>query len=102
MTSPEISTVAPTGRVLHTVAGMVARILGDYGEDDLDIGMDTSFHEDLEMESIDLVTLAGMLADEYGERVSLAEYLADKDLDEVIALTVGDIVSYVVDQMGSD
>lgn len=102
MTSPEISAVAPTDRVLHTVAGMVARILGDYGEDDLDIGMDTSFHEDLEMESIDLVTLAGMLADEYGERVSLAEYLADKDLDEVIALTVGDIVSYVVDQMGSD
>lgn len=98
MTVPQLSIGSQTARVLGEVASMTIRILDAYGVGDVRIAMDTSFHEDLEMESIDLVTLAGMLAQTYGERVNLAEYLAEKDLAEVIALTIGDIVTYVVGQ----
>lgn len=86
---------APTGRILTEVGRMIGEILG--GEDALlcDVTMDTSFHEDLALESIDLVTLASLLAARYGRRVNLAEYLAEKDLNQVINLTVGDIVGYV-------
>ncbi|MDQ1287103.1 MAG: acyl carrier protein [Actinomycetota bacterium] len=104
MTSPSFPTPAvggpgaavSTDAVLTEVASMIIKILDGYGADDLGIGMETSFHDDLEMESIDLVTLAGMLTRTYGADVNLAEYLADKDLDEVIDLTIGDIVTYVV------
>ncbi|PPK71215.1 phosphopantetheine-binding protein [Actinokineospora auranticolor] len=79
--------------------GVVELISGLVG-DDLDIlGVevrpDTAFHEDLGLESIDLVTLGGLLADRYGPRVNLAEHLAEFDLDDVIGLTVGQIADYV-------
>ena len=97
MSSPD--TAAPASAVLTTVAGMIVKILDGYGVEESEIGMATSFHEDLEMESIDLVTLAGMLTEKYGQQVNLAEYLADKDLEEVIGLTVGDVVNYVAGQI---
>lgn len=98
MTAPD--TTAPASAVLATVSAMIVKILDGYGVVESEIGMETSFHDDLEMESIDLVTLAGMLTEEYGESVNLAEYLADKDLGEVIGLTIGDVVNYVVSRIG--
>ncbi|MGH8896257.1 MAG: acyl carrier protein, partial [Egibacteraceae bacterium] len=47
-------------------------------------------------ESVDLVALAGHLQARYGDRVNFAEFLADLDLDEIIELTVGRLVDYVV------
>jgi acyl carrier protein len=84
--------------ILDVVSGMVREILGEYDIDDVEITMDTTFHEDLELESIDLVVLAGRLREHYGEPVNLAEFLADKELDEVIALTVGALVRFVASQ----
>jgi acyl carrier protein len=81
--------------VLETVVGMIVGMLGEYVEEGLDIGRDTTFHDDLELESVDLVTLADLLMERYGPQVNLAEYFAEKDLDEVIAMTVGEVVDYV-------
>ena len=89
-------TTAETTQVLAEVAAMITQIFGDYAVDEAQLGLSTSFHDDLELESIDLVALAGLLVEAYGEQVNLAEYLAEKDLAEVIALTVGDVVEYVL------
>ena len=103
MTTSISDSTAPTltDRVFERVTEMVTDIFDAYGVDELDITMDSTFHDDLEMESIDLVTLAGALATEYGAEVHLAEYLAEKSLDEVIDLTVGDVVRYVVSRLES-
>ena len=42
-----------------------------------------------------LVALAGKLAERYGDRVNLAEFIADLGLEEIIELTVGQLVAYV-------
>ena len=84
-----------TAPVLDVVSGMLRDLLDEYDLDDVEITLDTTFHEDLGLESIDLVALAGRLVERYGERVNLAEFLAEKDLDEVIGLTVGQLVRYV-------
>ncbi|MFI1680731.1 acyl carrier protein [Streptomyces sp. NPDC020607] len=90
------TTVAPDERrVLREIAEMITTVLGDYAPDAADIGMGARFGDDLEMESIDLVTLAGLLADWYGPDANFAAYLASLELDEIIALTVGDLVAYV-------
>lgn len=99
MTAPEADTATSTARVQAEVTDMIVGMLDAYGVGDLEIGMQSTFHDDLEMESIDLVTLAGSLASRYGAEVNLAEYLAEKDLDEVIGLTVGDVVDYVVSRI---
>ncbi|MEY9931612.1 acyl carrier protein [Catenulispora sp. GP43] len=86
-------TGAPT--VFAEIAAMLAAILDEYGLDDILIAPDSRFHDDLELESIDLVALAGNLAERYGERVNLAEFIADLGLEEIIDLTVGQLVDYV-------
>lgn len=51
--------------------------------------------DDLRLESIELAALDQRLRDRYGGRVDLAGFLAGLDLDEIIALTVGDLVALV-------
>lgn len=82
--------------VLARLAGMLQELLAEYGLDDTEITMDTTFHDDLELESVDLVALSGQLREHYGDRVNFATFIAERDLDEIIALTVGELVRYVV------
>ncbi|TDC06906.1 acyl carrier protein [Streptomyces sp. 8K308] len=82
--------------VLADIADMLRNLLADAGLDDAEIGRDTTFHDDLELESIDLVTLSGALRERYGDRVNLATFIAELELDEIIALTVGELVDHVV------
>lgn len=82
--------------VLADIAGMLGVLLDEYGLDDAEIGMDTTFNHDLELESIDLVTLAGHLEARYGQQVNFAEFVAGMEIDEIIELTVGRLVEHVV------
>ncbi|MGW7406630.1 acyl carrier protein [Streptomyces sp. NPDC054833] len=85
--------------VLADIRGMLLILLEEYGEDDVEIGMSTRFNRDLELESIDLVTLAGLLEQRYGDQVNFAEFLAGMDFDEIIELTVGRLVEHVVQSL---
>ena len=78
-------------RILAEVTRMLVEIIGEDYLLDLDIGMDTSFNTDLELESIEFVRLAAKLTEAYGERVNFV-------IDEIIALTVGDVVSHVAER----
>lgn len=82
--------------VLTDITAMLRELLEEYGLDDAEISRDTKFHDDLELESIDLVALSGQLRDHYGDQVNFAEFIAARELDEIIALTVGELVDHVV------
>jgi acyl carrier protein len=88
MTDPQL--------VLKEIAAMLRSILDEYALDDIEIHRDSRFHDDLELESVDLVALAGLLEERYGELVNLAEFIADLGLEEIIELTVGRLVDHVV------
>ncbi|HTI25531.1 MAG TPA: acyl carrier protein [Kutzneria sp.] len=89
------TTEASRDVVFTEIDGMLRQVLAELGVDDVEITEQTSFNEDLELESIDLVTLTALISERWGEPVNLAEFLADKELDEVIALKVGDLVDFV-------
>jgi acyl carrier protein len=99
MTAETTTPHADAEAVLTEVAAMLRSILDEYGLDDIDIDGDSRFHDDLELESMDLVALAGMLVERYGERVNLAEFIAELGLDEIIELTVGQLVAYVTEAL---
>lgn len=88
-------------RILAEVSRMLVEIIGEDYIIDLDIGMGTSFNAGLELESIEFVRLAAKLTEHYGERVNFVAFLADKKIDEIIALTVGEVVSHVADCMAT-
>ena len=81
--------------ILSCVRGHLGDVIGDPGLLFTNITMDTRFGSDLELESIEFVTLASHLSTEFGNRVNFVEFLSMKDVDEIISLTVGDVVRYV-------
>ncbi|OKK16036.1 acyl carrier protein [Streptomyces sp. CB00455] len=92
---PDGSVRADEAAVLADLTGMIEQVLGEYGLDDTGIAMETRFGRDLELESIDLVTLAGLLEERYGRTVNFAEFVASMELEEIIELSVGRLVEYV-------
>lgn len=89
-------TATSPATVLAEIGTDLRAVLDEYGMDDVEIERGTRFHEDLELESIDLVELASKLRGRYGDRVNFAEFVAGLELSEIIDLTVGQLVDYVV------
>ncbi|MFC6092723.1 phosphopantetheine-binding protein [Saccharothrix sp. BKS2] len=87
------------GAVLDDITAMLRELLDEQGLDDVEITREATFHGDLELESIDLVTLSAALREHYGDRVNFAEFVAELELDEIIGLTVGQLVDHVVDEL---
>jgi acyl carrier protein len=93
------SQVPSSAAALDEIRTILIRVLGDYLFDDVEITAEMSLTEDLGLESIDLVTVGAMLTERYDRRLNLAAFLAEMDIDEVIALKVGTLVDFVVDRL---
>jgi acyl carrier protein len=83
-------------QILAEVRAMLTQIIGEDYALSLDIRMETSFDTDLELESMEFVRLSTMLTEWYGEQIDFVAFLANKQFEEIIELTVGDVVSYIV------
>lgn len=82
--------------VLAEVSQIVREILAEEWADELDITMTSSFGKDLELESIEFVALAEKLKEKYGQQVDFAGWLASMELEQILALRVGDLVDFIV------
>ena len=82
-------------QILAHLATSLRDVIGESWADDLAISRETSFNRDLELESIEFVALAEKLQEAYGTRVDFAAWLADKELDQIIQLTVGEVVDFI-------
>jgi acyl carrier protein len=50
---------------------------------------------DLHLDSLELAAFGDRLSTAYGDRVDLIAFFATLDIDQLIALTVGDVAAYV-------
>ncbi len=80
---------------LNTVKSLLREVIGEELDELGEIGMDTRFGDDLELESIEFVALAERLQEVYGDAVPFVEWLSTMELDQIIALRVGDLVEYI-------
>ena len=85
--------------ILTTVSELICEVVGDELLLEGPMTMETSFNSDLELESIEFVALAELLQNRYGDNLDFVNWLSAKELDEIIALRVGDLVHFV-DQSG--
>ena len=93
--SPAADTAPSEAQVLELLEGLVRDIVGEDYALGIELDMDTSFAEDLELESIEFVRLGEKLQEHYGERVDLVAWFAEFDVDQIINLTVGELVGYI-------
>ena len=82
--------------VLETVSDMLVDVIGPEYLLDIQVDLTTRFDQDLEIESLEFVALAEQLLHHYGGQVDFVAWLATMELDEIIALTVGDLVKFIV------
>ncbi|MEU9125988.1 acyl carrier protein [Streptomyces sp. NPDC048506] len=88
--------------ILEEITGMLVQVAGDellvVGE----ITPATTFNDDLALESIEFVALAELLQQRYGTTVDLLGYLAEKDLDQILAMTVGELATHIARVTAAD
>ncbi len=85
-----------TQEVLAVVAGIIREVIGEEWALETEIGLKTSFAQDLELESIEFVALAESLQEYYGSDVDFVGWLSAQELDAIIELTVGSLVEFIV------
>lgn len=81
--------------VLAQVVDIIRKAVDEDWILDYDIDERTSFNDDLELESIEFVAIAEKLQAHYGKDVNFIDWLSGMKIDEIIALTVGDLVNFV-------
>jgi acyl carrier protein len=86
--------------VLDVVAALLRDVVGEDWIADVDITPELTFSRDLELESVELVELAERLQERYGERIDLAGWLSNREIEELVELRVGDVVDYITTQTG--
>ncbi|MET7619199.1 phosphopantetheine-binding protein [Streptomyces sp. NPDC005408] len=82
-------------QILAEITAMLVETVGDEFLLAEEVTLNTTFNEDLALESIEFVALAELLQKRYGAAVDLIAFLADKDMEEILAMTVGDLVSHI-------
>ncbi|MEX2974468.1 MULTISPECIES: phosphopantetheine-binding protein [Streptomyces] len=84
-----------TRTIVDEITDMLVSVVGDellvVGE----IGPATTFNDDLALESIEFVALAELLQERYGPSVDFLGFLAEKDIDQILAMSVGELAAHV-------
>jgi hypothetical protein len=87
------------GDVLAALTGMLADVTGEDGQWAAAVTPASRLEGDLRLESVEVAALATRLHETYGEQVDLLGFIAGLGIDEIIGLTVADVVAYVSDRI---
>lgn len=82
--------------VLQVVTDLITDVVGDELIFDDAITMETSFSDDLELESIEFVALSERLQAYYGDSVDFVDWISEMEPAEIIALRVGQLVGHIL------
>lgn len=73
----------------------ITEVIGEDFAEELDITENSSFTKDLEMDSIELVSFSEKVKRVFGDRIDFTSWLSGMDIDQMIGLTIHDIIQYI-------
>lgn len=82
--------------VQHTVEQAIIDVVGEEFYEECEVGLDSTFAEDIELESIEVMEIAEKLIETYGEKVDFVAWFADMELEDLVEITVGSVVDFIV------
>jgi acyl carrier protein len=97
-----VGTTPRVEEIVDTIAGMVREVIGEDYALDMDIGPDSSFSTDIEIESIEFVALGELLQQRYGEKIDLVGWFGELELDQIIDLRVGELAEFIAACLAED
>jgi acyl carrier protein len=81
--------------LIREIGAVIRESVAEDWISDFEISADTSFNDDLELESIEFVTIATGLQQHFGAQVDLIGWLSTQAFDDLIALRVGNVAEFV-------
>lgn len=102
MTASSTPAVPGNQQLFTELVGILAATCGEVGQWAGEITPDSRLEADLRMESIEFAVLGEALRARYGDRIRFEEFLADLEIEQLIGLTVADVMSYVAARRMSD
>lgn len=81
--------------ILEDVIRIIRQSIGEDWIREYEIDAGTRFNDDLELESIEFVTIASGLESHFGAEVRFIDWVSSKSFDELITLTVGDVAQFI-------
>ncbi|MEZ4552644.1 MAG: acyl carrier protein [Dehalococcoidia bacterium] len=88
----------PKESILEEVATIIRGVVQEEWIQTAPITMESTFAEDLELESIEIVALAEQVQGRFGTDIDFAGWLSEMDLDGIVALTVGQLVDRIAER----
>ncbi len=82
-------------QTLDKVIVLIRESIDEDWIEDFDIDFDTSFNQDLELESIEFVSIAGRIQQHFGKDIDFIDWLSTLELDALIKLTVGELADFI-------
>ena len=85
---------------LEVVSAIILEVM-DEDESEYSITLHTSFQDDLELESIEMVALGDLLQAHYGAHLNFAGWLTQLSFEELMDLKVGELVAWIDQSISS-
>ena len=85
--------------IIRDITAVIREAVAEDWIQEFEIGANTSFNDDLDLESVEFVTIAAGLQQHFGEQIDLIGWLSTKSFDDLIALRVGNIAEFVSDRL---
>jgi acyl carrier protein len=82
-----------------TVLKVIREVVGDDFFEESDIDLDSSFAEDIELESMEILQIGEQLIGIYDDKVDFVQWIADMNLTDIIGLTLRDFVDFIVSEL---
>jgi len=73
----------------------ITEVIGEEFTDEMDISKESSFTKDLEMDSIEIVAFSEKVKAYFGEHIDFTGWLSGMELDQLINLSLNDIINYI-------
>jgi acyl carrier protein len=88
--------------VHKTVIDTIIEVVGQEFYEESDITLDSSFAEDIELESTEVLEIGERLIEIYEGRVDFIQWFAEMDLEDLINITLRDFVEFIVTSLEQD
>jgi acyl carrier protein len=95
-----ISPAVTLDTIVDDITAILVEVIGDEFLLDVEVTMETTFSHDLELESIEFVAMAEKLQERYAG-VDFTAFLAGLEIDEILALSVGQLAGHVAQSLSS-
>lgn len=82
-------------QVHKTVVDIIIEVVGQEFYEESEIGLDSTFAEDVELESTELLEISEKLIETY-EDVDFMAWLGDMDLEDIVEISLRDFIDFIV------